>query len=123
MDCCLETDDFVLFVEGKRNEDVSSQVRWWPTRDQVLRNLDCAKEYAGAREYYVMTMCDRMEERASLEMLEQSLPHRTPEERTEIARRYLGHVIWGEAAARFSIGPLPDTRHDLPDPCAKIAPL
>ena len=123
VDCCLETDDFVLFVEGKRTEDVSGEVSWWPTRNQVIRNLDCANDYANGQEYYVMVMCDQAAERPNARMLEQSLPHRTPQERREFERRYLGHVTWGDAVRKFSLDPLPDTRLDLPSPCiAKATP-
>ena len=61
VDCALFTPRLVLFIEGKRTEDGSSpDVSWYRGRDQVLRNLDCARSYAQQREldYYTMLIIE-----------------------------------------------------------------
>ena len=54
IDCCLITENLVLFVEGKRTEAVSSSTRWFTQRSQLWRNVEAAKEFAARKEFAVV---------------------------------------------------------------------
>jgi hypothetical protein len=58
VDCALIGEDTVIFIEGKRTEmGASKNIAWYQHRNQVLRNLDCACEYASRQQlanFYVM---------------------------------------------------------------------
>jgi hypothetical protein len=41
VDCWLETDQLVVFIEGKRTEPISAATSWFPVRNQVVVCLDC----------------------------------------------------------------------------------
>lgn len=91
MDCALLTDSTVIFVEGKWTElGPSKDVLWYPGRNQVLRNLDCAAAYAqqeGLQHYFVILVVDRdlveqdpvrqseIEAVTLLKTVQESLPH------------------------------------------------
>jgi hypothetical protein len=47
VDCWLETDRLLLFVEGKRSEPLSPSTDWFPERNQLVRNLEVVGELAG----------------------------------------------------------------------------
>jgi hypothetical protein len=112
VDCCLMTERFVLFVEGKRTEAVSSSTRWFANRSQLWRNVEAAKEFGGGREAAVILAVESESQglaalRAAESRLAGSLPHLSPAERAGIDRRFLGFVTWPALKARF----------DLPDKC------
>ena len=78
-----------------------------PVRLQMLRHLDAAYEIAGPRTLLGFFMVEGAEDGAlpdvwreacgqtlDPEMLEMSLPHRSPEERGRIAEAFLGAVTW-----------------------------
>lgn len=46
VDCLIETEKLVLFIEGKRTETLSCATDWFPKRNQLARNLECARQYA-----------------------------------------------------------------------------
>ena len=39
VDCCLETERLVVFVEGKRTEQISQSTAWFPRRNQSFGTL------------------------------------------------------------------------------------
>jgi hypothetical protein len=41
VDCVLETDRLLVFIEGKRTEKISAATDWYP-RNQIVRNLEVA---------------------------------------------------------------------------------
>ncbi len=49
VDCLIETESLVLFIEGKRTEKSSEIVSWFSERNQIARNLECARQYAMSR--------------------------------------------------------------------------
>lgn len=117
VDCCLESDSLVLFIEGKRNESPSASVSWLRDRNQLVRNLDCAMDYAAGRDFALLVMCKRPEPAPPGRAFEDGLPHRTAEQRAELRQRYLGWVSWQSAAAALGVDGLPHTRLDMPSPC------
>ena len=61
VDCALFADRCVVFAEGKRTElGASANVSWYRGRNQVLRNLDCARSYAASNglDYYAMLIVE-----------------------------------------------------------------
>jgi hypothetical protein len=112
-------------IEGKRTEaDVSRDTTWMPTRHQMLRHLDGAWELRGGRAVYGFFIVEgggdsavvpehwRREcaETVSPEILDSSLPHRSPEERRAIAEGYRGVTTWQQVCAQLGI-PWNDLTH------------
>jgi len=99
VDCLIETEKLVLFIEGKRNESLSCATDWFPLRNQLARNLECARQYAApmGKEFAVLLMTeagigDATEQ--SLERIQQGFPHLDKGERGELCRHFLGEVHW-----------------------------
>jgi hypothetical protein len=121
IDCALVTDRMVLFIEGKRTEEgPSAGTVWAPNRNQVLRNLDCARALAahtGRPHYYCMLVVeeygspdDRRAHQHQLvidpDVVAKSLPHLSPQERDEALHHYLGVTTWQAIVAHFGLSPL-----------------
>lgn len=123
IDCALITDRMVLFIEGKRTEEgPSAGTVWAPNRNQVLRNLDCARALAAHTRrphYYVMLVVEEYAETTADErrathhqlvtdpgVVEKSLPHMSAQEREEALRHYLGVTTWQAIVNRFSLSAL-----------------
>lgn len=99
LDCCLITDRVVLVVEGKRTEPVSTKVLWYPSRNQLWRNVEAAQRLAGDRAFGVIVGVEEedtgLRELASaMSSLDSSCPHLEPAERRSLARHLLGFVTW-----------------------------
>ena len=116
-DAYLATSDLVVVIEGKRTEaGPTTSTTWMPVRLQILRHLDAAFEVAGPRALVGFFMVEGGEDSAlpevwqeacaqtlDPELLEASLPHRTPEERERIAEAFLGAVTWQRAMAELGV--------------------
>lgn len=125
VDLCLETRDLVVLIEGKRTEaGPTTSTTWMPVREQVLRNIDATWDGRGNRQVVAFYIVGEdaspglppiwetaVASAVSPTMLEHSLPHRSPTERAEIARGFLGATTWGQICAEFGINyaSLPDT--------------
>ena len=110
IDCCLVTDDCVLFVEGKRTEGVSPATRWFQQRSQLWRNVEAAKEFAGAKEFAVILAVENEADGTTAltdasSSLAGSYPHLAPGKRSELARHLIGFVTWAQVVARFGLSP------------------
>jgi hypothetical protein len=95
VDCWLETEHLVLFIEGKRTEPISAATSWFPARNQIVRNLEVAADYARARhkEFAVM-LCAESDVALADDAFDVSLPHLAQAERNSLRSRYLGCVTW-----------------------------
>jgi hypothetical protein len=119
-DVFLDTADCVVVIEGKRSEpDLATSTAWMPVRHQMLRHLDAAWEYRQGRRIYGLFIVEKEEGVASLEpsstwhqaveatiseeVLKGSLPHRSPDERTQIAGALLGVTTWQAVCDEFQI--------------------
>lgn len=121
-DVFIETDDFIVVIEGKRTEAAPTRhTRWMPGRDQMLRHMDCAFEIADGKPVYGMYIVEGAQDgdpdtrepapvwmeaaRSTLsdEVLQASLPHRTAEERTAIASGFLGVTTWQRVCTALEI--------------------
>ena len=119
VDCALIAENTVIFIEGKRTErGASKNIIWYQHRNQVLRNLDCAAEYAdqnGLQNYFVMLVVEkRLTENDPVrkgeikqvllpETIESSLPHLTANQRKEIMTHYLGWTTWEDIVAELGL--------------------
>ena len=119
VDCALLTPSAVVFIEGKRTElGPSRGILWYPWRNQVLRNLDCAAalaESTNRSHYYVLLVVDEElveadpeRELAVLDVVApdtvgKSLPHLSNEARSELMKHYLGATTWQAIIRRFDL--------------------
>jgi hypothetical protein len=108
VDCALETETFLLFIEGKRTEPLSPSTRWFKARNQVWRNVEAAAEMARGKAFgVILAVEDRGDEmlRMALNARHASLPHFSPERREELAKHLLGAVTWKQIVQRFELDP------------------
>lgn len=114
VDCYLETDRFVLFIEGKRTEKMTPATNWYPQRNQIVRNLEVAQQTAKGREYAVLVIAEQDLETIKDENFVQSLPHFNGHERTEINKHFLGCTTWKKACHALGVdyAALPDKTAD-----------
>jgi len=103
VDCLLETEHFILLIEGKRTEPFSPSTAWFPGRNQVLRNLDVAREVAGQRNknYAVMVMAEDHIDPVTIDGVDRSLPHLSQRDCSFLLDHYLGCITWSQALARL----------------------
>jgi hypothetical protein len=110
VDCCLESDTFLLFIEGKRTEPISPATRWFRQRNQIWRNVEAAQELAGERDFGVILAVEGNAQRlleAALRTRDDSLPHLSGDQRQELEGHLLGSTIWAEIQARFGLAANP----------------
>lgn len=124
VDCLLETEKLLLLIEGKRTEPISNSTDWFPQRNQVIRNLECAKEMAErkGKQYFVL-LC--AEERIEIpdSAWSASLPHFKEQAIEELRQHYLGCVTWSEMVQRLCPElQLPDTIDTAIDYCVSLRP-
>jgi hypothetical protein len=135
-DVFLDTADCVVVIEGKRSEpDLATSTAWMPVRHQMLRHLDAAWEHRQGRRVYGLFIVEAEEGTASVEpssawhqavemtiaeeVLKGSLPHRTPDERSQIANALLGVTTWQVVCDEFQIPHevlIPEVFDDRPAP-------
>jgi hypothetical protein len=116
VDCCLITEQLVLFVEGKRTESVSPSTRWFTQRSQLWRNVEAARQLAAGKQFAVILAVEEVVEgETALSLAEQtvadSYPHCEEAERSDLAKHLLGFVTWRQLVAEFALPDecLPDT--------------
>lgn len=52
IDICIESPNWVWFIEAKLNSDISKRTTIREDRDQIIRNIDVGSYYAGVRDFY-----------------------------------------------------------------------
>jgi hypothetical protein len=112
VDCFLETERLVLFIEGKRKEALSESTSWFPGRNQLVRNLEAIGEVAQGRACGVLLVTQESVAELDDEVYERSLPHLLPPERDDVRQRYLGQTTWEKIceAVGVPVASLPDER-------------
>jgi hypothetical protein len=105
VDCYLEIPEFILLIEGKRTENLSQSVSWYPHRNQLIRNLEAAQALADekGKHYAVGVMSEKSESFPTDQEVDESLPHFAKEERKELLRHYIGNVLWKDACKGLDI--------------------
>jgi hypothetical protein len=111
IDCCLMTEQCVLFVEGKRTESVSPATQWFTQRSQLWRNVETAQEFAAGKQFGVILAVETdVDGRVALEQaattLVASYPHLDDSSCEELSRHLLGYVTWPAIVREFG---LPET--------------
>jgi len=116
-DACLQTDRMLLVVEGKRTEPkATTTTTWMKRRSQLVRHMDSAWEGRGNRRVFGLLVVeaqhvDRVppdwtretDAEFSKANLVSSLPHRTPQERDDIAAGFLGTTTWQMVCRKLSL--------------------
>jgi hypothetical protein len=135
-DVYLASDDAVIVVEGKRTEAVlATSTDWMRVRHQMLRHLDAAWEHRQGRRIYGLfiveaengtpsiepssTWHEAVELTVSDKVLNGSMPHRSLEERSQIASALLGVTTWQAVCDEFQIPRevlIPEVLDDRPAP-------
>lgn len=89
VDWVLEGEDFPVFIEAKLHSDVSTHTTYDPTRNQIVRNIDCVVEEArNLQPCFWMVVRDRSPEHEYMQLVDRyredrrelaaALPHRDP---------------------------------------------
>jgi hypothetical protein len=116
----LDSADAVIVVEGKRTETApTTSTAWMRVRHQMLRHLDAAWENRQGRRIYALFIVEAEKETTSVEpssawhaaveltisdeVLKGSLPHRSSDERSQIASALLGVTTWQAVCDEFQI--------------------
>ncbi len=112
VDCLIETDTMILAIEGKRTEDGPSEsIIWYKNRNQIIRNLETIQRYANGKLFAVILIDDKGDFNLTKDIIDNGLPHLTPQERKELIEHYLGSTTWKEIceATGIDYNSLPDT--------------
>lgn len=115
VDCLIETENLVLAIEGKRTEDgPSKSIDWYPQRNQLVRNLEALKQYASNKEYALILIDEEGKYQLEESTFTTSLPHLSPDERSELGKHYLGNITWQQVCKTTGINylELPNTIND-----------
>jgi hypothetical protein len=118
-DATLEMATAVVVVEGKRTErGCTSTTKWMSRRSQLVRHMDAAMEFFPGKRILGLLLVEGVdpdnsvpsaywrrecEAQCSEAMLAASLPHRTPEQRAQLAHGILGVATWQAVCARNRI--------------------
>jgi hypothetical protein len=113
-DCCLETAQLVLLIEGKRTESLSTRISWYPERNQLMRNLEVTAEIAAGRDFAVLVIAEEPLPPLAAQTVARSLPHLSQSEREGLLSHYLGCVLWKDVcqAVGMDYDQLPKTVGD-----------
>ena len=124
VDCCLETNTLLLFIEGKRTEDVAPSTNWYPRRNQLLRNLEVASAIRHEKEYAVLVIAEEPLPSLTPQEVNSGLPHLSKSERDELLTHFLGCVLWQDVCRATAVDyvALPDTVEDVIAECRRIVP-
>jgi len=114
IDCYLETDRLILLIEGKRKEPLANSTAWYRGRNQLLRNLEVAREACGDKDFVVVVISESRIDPITPQVIERGLPHFSVEERKELIGHYVGNMLWRDfcKATDISYDDLPVTTSD-----------
>jgi hypothetical protein len=96
VDVWLETDQLLLFLQDERNP--VGMNRWAPHRHPLLRLLETAGEMAGGKQFAVMLVAASGRDPVTPAIVDESLPHLSPDRREALLEHYLGAVPWPAVA-------------------------
>ncbi len=119
VDCFLETENFILLIEGKRTEPLSTSVNWYPGRNQLVRNLEVAQELTERKRFAVLVIAEEIIGSLSQEVIITSLPHFSPGERQALLQHYLGCLTWQQVCNTVNI-PYESLPNTVPDWIASL---
>ena len=97
VDCVLETEHLLVFIEGKRTEPISSATAWYPQRNQIVRNVEVARAVASAAgKDFAVIVCAEEYMELSDNAFSNGLPHLSIVERKNLQTHYWGCITWGQ---------------------------
>lgn len=119
-DACFVTESYILVIEGKRTErEATASTTWMPQRSQMLRHMDAAMEVRDGRKVLGLMITEgrggaeatapseywlrQGDLQVQADTLNESLPHRSPAERQEIADGFLGVTTWQRVCADLGL--------------------
>lgn len=116
-DVYIETRDAIIVIEGKRTEAGPTRyTEWMSGRHQMWRHIDAAWEIRGERTVFGLFIVEGDDtgcvpehwRRASMDTwaepsLTSSFPHRSPEERRQLCRCFLGVTTWQAVLREFGL--------------------
>jgi len=110
-DCCLESENALFIIEGKRTDVIAAATDWYPQRNQIVRNLEVGEAAAAGRSFGVIVINETGHEPLTTGALTKGLPHLSSADRSRLAGHYLGAVSWAQACRATGIdeGRLPET--------------
>jgi hypothetical protein len=121
VDCHLETDTMLLFIEGKRKDTVSNSTDWFSGRNQLIRNLEVARALAAGRKNFAVLLCAETATELPESAWAGSLPHLSSVQIEELKRHYLGYATWSAIVQRLCPGlRLPEKIDDAIEFCVKF---
>jgi hypothetical protein len=82
-------------------EKLSAATRWFPQRNQLLRNLEVARSVAHqkGKEYAVLLITEEYTDALTFKAVANSLPHLDDPACRDIMNHYLGCITWPQALA------------------------
>ena len=116
VDCLIETDRFVIAVEGKRTEKGPAEsISWYPKRNQIIRNIEVLQQYANGKLYGVIMIEEKGEFKLSNEEIAESLPHLSVNKREELLEHFFGVITWKDLCEKTSVDydKQPNTIYDI----------
>lgn len=116
-DVYIATTQALIVIEGKRTEaGATIDTQWMKGRHQMWRHIDAAWEVKGARRVYGLFIVEGDEQgrvpshwhlasqaTCAEAALASSFPHRTPSEREEVRRCFLGVTTWQTVVKEFAL--------------------
>ncbi|NLT67796.1 MAG: hypothetical protein GXX84_14435 [Acidobacteria bacterium] len=119
-DAYLETERLILVIEGKRTErESTTTTNWMRRRSQILRHMDASWEIRGNKKVFGTMLVEgpggaeavtpsehwqkEAESQIKPDMIDASLPHRTPVERKQIAEGFLGVATWQRLCSELDL--------------------
>lgn len=111
VDCYLSTNRLRLYVEGKRTDILSSSTDWYPSRNQLMRNVESASSHAGDTPFGCLVIAEQRLPTIPESAIRDSFPHLAEGEQRNLMQHYLGSVTWREAceACGLNYDDLPNT--------------
>jgi hypothetical protein len=103
IDCYLATDRLRIYIEGKRKEPLTPRTVWYSKRNQLMRNLESARADADGMPFGCLLITEEKPPNITKQMIENSLPHLTEDERSDVMRHYLGGITWRRACEATGI--------------------
>jgi hypothetical protein len=118
VDCWLETSSLVLLVEGKRTDTLSKSTAWFPKRNQLVRNLEVAREQASDKTCAVMMLTDSDAPQLTVDAVKEGAPH-LHDQAEDLLNAYVGGIDWATLWEKFAI-PF-DPPEDVPEALSLLA--
>jgi hypothetical protein len=110
VDCLLPARNIRIYVEGKRTDVLAPSTNWYPSRNQLARNLESARDDAHGTPFACLVIAEQQLPANMDAVIASGLPHLAQPERQDLTRHFLGSITWRQAAEVTGID-----YDDLPD--------